>query len=109
MWIKTLLHLCYNNNVNNPFEKIFGGLFLKASSGAVVGLDIGSSFIKVVQLHKKNNKAFLDTYGEIALGPLAGLEVGQATNLPVDKLVEAINDLLRDLIILCEYIIVHSR
>ena len=96
MWIKTLLHLCYNNNVNNPFEKIFGGLFPKASSGAVVGLDIGSSFIKVVQLHKKNNKAFLDTYGEIALGPLAGLEVGQATNLPVDKLVEAINDLFAE-------------
>ncbi len=75
---------------------MLGGLFPKASSGAVVGLDIGSSFIKVVQLHKKNNKAFLDTYGEIALGPLAGLEVGQATNLPVDKLVEAINDLFAE-------------
>ncbi len=64
-----------------------------SGSDAVVGLDIGSSFIKVVQLHKKGNKAILDTYGEIALGPLAGLEVGQATNLSVDKLVEAINDL----------------
>ena len=88
--------MCYNDSVNNPFEKILSGLFPKAGGGAVVGLDIGGSFIKVVQLHKKNNKAVLDTYGEIALGPLAGLEVGQATNLPVDKLVEAINDLFAE-------------
>jgi type IV pilus assembly protein PilM len=80
----------------NPFEKMLSGLFPKKGSGAYVGLDIGGSFIKVVQLHKKNGKAVLDTYGEIALGPLAGLEVGQATNLPVDKLVEAINDLFAE-------------
>jgi type IV pilus assembly protein PilM len=80
----------------NPFEKIFRDLLPKKGSGAIVGLDIGSSFIKVVQLHKKNNKVLLDTYGEIALGPLAGLEVGQATNLSVDKLVVAINDLFAE-------------
>ena len=72
---------------------MLSGLFPKKGSGAYVGLDIGGSFIKVVQLHKKNGKAVLDTYGEIALGPLAGLEVGQATNLPVDKLVEAISEI----------------
>lgn len=80
----------------NPFEKIFSGLFSRKTSGAVVGLDVGSSFIKVVQLRKKGGKAVLETYGEIALGPLAGLEVGQATNLSVDKLTEAINDLFAE-------------
>lgn len=77
----------------NPFEKLLSGLLPKKGAGTYVGLDIGGSFIKAVQLHKNKGKAILDTYGEIALGPLAGLEVGQATNLPVDKLVEAINDL----------------
>jgi type IV pilus assembly protein PilM len=80
----------------NPFEKLLGGLLPKKGAGAVVGVDIGSSFVKAVQLKKKNGKAMLDTYGEIALGPLAGLEVGQATNLSVDKLVEAINDLFAE-------------
>jgi type IV pilus assembly protein PilM len=79
--------------MQNPFEKLLGRLISKKGPDAVVGLDIGGSFIKVVQLHKKANKIVLDTYGEIALGPLAGLEVGQAATLPVDKLVEAINDL----------------
>ncbi len=82
--------------MSNPFEKIFAGLLPKKGSGSIVGLDIGSSFIKVVQLKKKGNKAMLETYGEIALGPLQGLEVGQATNLSVAKLVEAINDLFTE-------------
>jgi type IV pilus assembly protein PilM len=69
------------------------GLLPKKRGVGVVGVDIGSAFIKVVQLHKKNGKAVLDTYGEIALGPLANLEVGQSTNLPVETLVEAIKDL----------------
>jgi len=77
----------------NPFEKIIDLLIPKKGGNAFVGLDIGGAFIKVVQLHKKNGKAVLDTYGEIALGPIAGLEVGQAANLPVEKLVEAVNDL----------------
>ncbi len=77
----------------NAFEKILAKLLPKKGTGAVVGVDIGSSFIKAVQLHKKAGKAVLDTYGEIALGPLAGLEVGQATNLSADKLADAIKDL----------------
>ncbi len=79
--------------MQNPFEKLLARLSPKKGVGAVVGLDIGGSFVKVVQLHKKGNVVLLDTYGEIALGPLIGLEVGQAANLPVDKLVEAIKDL----------------
>lgn len=74
----------------NALEKFLGNIIPKKHSNAVVGIDIGSSFIKVVQIQKKANKPFLDTYGEVALGPIAGLEVGQATNLPVEKLVEAI-------------------
>ena len=80
----------------NPFGKLLGGMFSAKGQGAVVGVDIGGAFIKVVELHKKGPKAVLDTYGEIALGPLAGLEVAQATNLPTEKLALAIKDLFAE-------------
>jgi type IV pilus assembly protein PilM len=70
------------------------GLFKKTES--VIGLDIGSSFIKVVQIRKDQGRAVLETYGELALGPYGGLDVGRATNLPPDKIAEAIKDLFRE-------------
>ncbi len=82
--------------MSNPFDALLAKVLPNKGAGAYVGVDIGASFVKVVQLHKKGNKAVLDTYGEIALGPIAGLEVGQATNLPVDKLVEGIKDLFAE-------------
>ncbi len=74
---------------------IFGTLFHK-KSGSVLGIDIGTSAIKVVQLKKSGGKAILETYGELALGPYAGAEIGQATNLPTEKIVEALSDLMRE-------------
>lgn len=68
-------------------------LFGKKSS-SVIGIDIGSSSIKVVQLRKKGSQALLETYGELSLGPYANASVGQATNLTEDKLVAALHDLL---------------
>ena len=79
--------------LDKNFFSNLGAMFAHKKTNGVVGIDIGSAFIHVVQLHKKNGKAVLDTYGEIALGPLAELEVGQSTNLPVDKIVQAISDL----------------
>lgn len=63
---------------------------------SAVGIDIGSSAIKVVQLRKEKGKAILETYGELALGPYNGLEVGQATILPNQKIAEAVVDILRE-------------
>lgn len=68
----------------------------KKPSESVVGIDIGSSSIKVVQLRKKKGRAILETYGELALGPYAGLIVGQVTNLAPEKIAEAITDVLRE-------------
>lgn len=62
---------------------------------SVVGLDIGSSSIKVVQLKKERGVAKLETYGEIALGPYGGMSVGQAVSLPPEKIVEAIKELFK--------------
>lgn len=68
----------------------------KKKSTSVIGLDIGSSSLKVVQLRKDGETVVLETYGELSLGPYAGGEVGQATNLPADKIAETLNDLLRE-------------
>jgi type IV pilus assembly protein PilM len=73
----------------------FSNLFAKKST-SVLGIDIGSSSIKMVQLSRKGGHAVLETYGELALGPYSGKGIGEATNLPVDKLVEAVSDMMKE-------------
>ena len=70
--------------------------FFKKENASVVGVDIGSSSLKVVQLRKEKGKAVLETYGELALGPYGGSAVGQATNLPPEQIAETLKDLLRE-------------
>ena len=81
----------------NPFKKIFSnvGLLGGSSSGSVVGIDIGSSAIKIVEIKKKEGKAVLETYGAIALGPYADLDLGRITNLPNEKIIEALKEVLK--------------
>jgi type IV pilus assembly protein PilM len=74
-------------------SNLFSG---KKKNQSVLGLDIGSSSIKVVQLRKDHDTAVLETYGELALGPYAGGDVGQATNLPADTIAENLTDLIRE-------------
>ncbi len=71
-------------------------LFGAKKGKSVVGVDVGSSSLKVVQLRREGGTAVLETYGEIALGPYAGVEVGQATNLPAEKIAETLKDLLKE-------------
>jgi len=68
----------------------------RAKEKSVLGVDIGSSSLKVVQLRKEHGKAVLETYGELALGPYGGSEVGQATNLSAEQITETLKDLLRE-------------
>ncbi len=63
---------------------------------SVIGLDIGSAVLKVVQVRKESGRAVLETYGELSLGPYGGLDVGRATNLPPEKIAEAVKDLFRE-------------
>ncbi len=74
---------------------IFSRIF-KKPEGSILGIDVGSSSIKIVQLRKKGETATLETYGELSLGPYAGGSVGQSTNLPTEKIIEALNDLLKE-------------
>lgn len=68
----------------------------KPKSASVLGVDIGSSSLKVVQLRRDHGVVMLETYGELALGPYAGAESGQATNMPAEKIAETLRDLLHE-------------
>jgi len=63
---------------------------------SVLGIDIGTSAIKIVQLRRERGRVILETYGAIALGPYAGIEIGRATSLPTEKIIEALKDVLRE-------------
>ncbi len=79
-------------NVFSALKKLAG--FKK--TGTVLGIDIGSSAVKVVELERQGGKAVLKNYGALALGPYAGQAVGQATILPQAKITQAIRDLLQE-------------
>lgn len=71
--------------------------FLKKEDvGQSIGIDIGSSSIKVVQLRREKEKIVLDTYGEIATGPYGGMSIGQSVHLGEEKTTQAIQDLFRE-------------
>lgn len=77
-----------------PFRNIISAL--QPSADSVIGIDAGSAYLKVVQLRRKSGRAVLETYGSLALGPYAGLEIGRATHLPTQKISEALRDLMRE-------------
>jgi len=79
-----------------PFKQYFNLDFFSKTPASVLGVDIGSSAIKVVQLKQQRGTAVLETYGEISLGPYASVDIGQATKLPTDKVGEALLDVLRE-------------
>ena len=63
---------------------------------AVVGVDVGSSSIKVVQLFDNKGVPTLETYGELQLGPYENVDIGRTTHLQAVKLTEAFVDILRE-------------
>lgn len=63
----------------------------------VVGIDIGSSSIKIVELQNRDNVLTLTTYGELELGPYSDENpVGQAVVLPANIERQALVDILRE-------------
>lgn len=82
-------------SLGDVLKKLTGGLS-KGKSRSVLGIDISSSTIKVVQVARRGGRAVLETYGELALGPYAGVDAGKATALSTTKLAEAVADLIRE-------------
>lgn len=78
-------------------KKFFGDATtaVSGSGGSVVGIDIGTSAIKIVELKKRGGKATLETYGAIALGTYAETDIGRVTNLTTEKVIEALKEVLK--------------
>lgn len=78
------------------FKDIFSSLTAGAGSSGVVGIDIGSSSIKVVELEDRKGVLTLVTYGELQLGPYANKSVGESTTLSPKQEQEALIDVIRE-------------
>ncbi|MBI5003551.1 type IV pilus assembly protein PilM [Candidatus Kaiserbacteria bacterium] len=75
------------------------GKILKGLQGgdeSVIGVDIGSSSVKIVQLRASRGVAVLETYGEISLGPYAKQAIGKMVKLSPEQTAEAVKDLMRE-------------
>ena len=56
------------DSILEGIKSLIAGLFGKGGDNVSVGIDVGTSSIKVVQLKRENGRAVLDTYGALALG-----------------------------------------
>jgi type IV pilus assembly protein PilM len=79
---------------------IFSNLFSfgqkKRASDRVVGIDVGSSSIKVVEVQDRSGVLTLTTYGELQLGPYGGKDIGEIVTLDPKKEQQALIDILRE-------------
>lgn len=66
------------------------------SSAGVVGIDIGTSSIKVVELQDRKGVITLVTYGEVQLGPYVEKSIGQSVKLDAKQEQTALIDVIRE-------------
>ncbi|MFA5876933.1 MAG: type IV pilus assembly protein PilM [Candidatus Paceibacterota bacterium] len=83
------------STLSEKFKQLASSFSVKDGE-SVLGIDIGTSSIKIVQVKEVKGSAVLETYGEIALGPYANAEVGQSVMPPPEKIGEALKDVLRE-------------
>ncbi len=82
----------------NLINNILSTIQHSATGGGdgVVGIDIGSSSIKVVELQDRKGIITLTTYGEIQIGPYAGKQIGESVVLDSKQEQEALIDVIRE-------------
>lgn len=76
-------------------QKLTGAL-KGGGSESFIGIDIGASSAKVVQLRSAHGAAVLETYGEIALGPYNKEAIGKAVKLSPETISGALTDLMKE-------------
>ena len=82
-----------------PFFKslsLGGSALFKHREKGIVGIDLGSSSLKLVQLRKEKERAILETYGEISTAHYGGVEMGQSARLVDQKVLEMLEDLIKE-------------
>jgi type IV pilus assembly protein PilM len=81
------------SSIKSAFKSLFGG----QADNTAVGIDIGTSSIKVVELKRENGRALLTTYGALSLGQYKeGGSIGQTVVLDAETLAKALGDALRE-------------
>lgn len=63
---------------------------------SAVGIDLGSSSVKVVEVEDTGTALTLRTYGELQLGPYANAALGDVVKLDQQKRIEALVDVIRE-------------
>ncbi len=76
-------------------NSVFGGK-KRGNARRVVGVDLGSTSIKVVELESRDDVVNVTTYGEILLGPYANVPLGDAVTLDAKKEQLALVDVFRE-------------
>lgn len=85
------------DSILSSLKRVFAGIFSGKGDGVVVGIDIGTSFIKVVEVRSEGPRAVLNTYGSLALGQyMEDGKVGQVFNFDSTQLATALVDILRE-------------
>lgn len=83
------------DSILNGLKNAFGGIFGKAEDNTAVGIDIGTSAIKVVELKRENGRALLSTYGALSIAQYKeGGVLGQVVALDAATLAKALADVL---------------
>lgn len=79
-------------------KKIFGSnpLIKEKSDRSIVGIDVGSSSIKVVELVPRDDYVMLKSYGELQLGPYADKPLGSIVDLDKEQQIAALVDVIRE-------------
>ena len=85
------------DSILSGLKSALSGIFGKAQDNSAVGIDIGSSSIKVVELKRENGRALLSTYGALSLGQYKeGGMLGQVVVLDADTTAKALLDALKE-------------
>lgn len=76
------------------------------ATDTLVGIDIGSSAIKAVQVRRSAGKVTLETYGSVSLAPYAGGVAGDVVPVTEEIVAQAITDLIKDARITAQSVVV---
>ncbi len=86
----------YDNCTMLNLSSLFSSKQKQSVPETVVGIDFGSSSIKVVELEARKDLLVLKTYGELQLGPYAKSELGNIAQLDQKRKTEALADIMRE-------------
>lgn len=85
------------NSILGSIKSVLRSLFGGKVDNTAVGIDIGSSSIKVVELRRDSGRAVLTTYGALSLGQYKeGGSIGQTALLDAETLAKALGDVLKE-------------